>query len=307
MSDATEGSGCVVWESGSDVGRQGGLGRPLSDVLRTGAGASAPPQMTGSGGTAVKAELGTRLVADLASNESGMALVYEALDEIVTEFSLDDAAIVIEDPGLGRQVFRAGRRRLDGDDLSLLDAEPGLYTDPPIAEGAIDPSLIMSLCTVALRMDLLRHDSWHDPLTGLYDRRSAERLLSMSVARSVRYRWPFTLVVIDLDYLKQINDSLGHSAGDAALIALAERFRRALRYGDNAARIGGDEFALILPDTTLADINALLERVANTRIGDEPCPGFSYGAAECPNEAEDPEALFNLADQRLLAAKAARP
>ena len=59
-------------------------------------------------------------------------------------------------------------------------------------------------------------------------------------------------------------------------------------------------------DTTLADINPLLERVANTRIGDEPCPGFSYGAAECPSEAEDAEALFNLADQRLLAAKAAR-
>ena len=70
-------------------------------------------------------------------------------------------------------------------------------------------------------MEVLRYDSWHDPLTGLFDRRSFDRLLEMSVARSLRYHWPFTLVVIDLDGLKQINDGQGHAAGDAALQALA--------------------------------------------------------------------------------------
>ena len=64
-------------------------------------------------------------------------------------------------------------------------------------------------------MEVLRYDSWHDPLTGLFDRRSFDRLLEMSVARSLRYHWPFTLVVIDLDGLKQINDTQGHPAGDA--------------------------------------------------------------------------------------------
>ena len=110
-------------------------------------------------------------------------------------------------------------------------------------------------------MEVLRYDSWHDPLTGLFDRRSFDRLLEMSVARSLRYHWPFTLVVIDLDGLKQINDTEGHAAGDAALQALSERFRRVLRFGDNAARIGGDEFAVILPNTDPDDVPTLLERI----------------------------------------------
>ncbi len=122
-------------------------------------------------------------------------------------------------------------------------------------------------------MEVLRYDSWHDPLTGLFDRRSFDRLLEMSVARSLRYHWPFTLVVIDLDDLKQINDGQGHAAGDAALQALGERFRRVLRFGDNAARIGGDEFAVILPNTDPDDVPMLLERIGSSQLGDRPCPG----------------------------------
>ena len=253
------------------------------------------------------AEFGSRLVADLAANESGMALVYSTLDSLVEQFDLTDAAVIVDEPGIGRQVFRSGRRRIDGGDLALLDSEPGLYTDPPLNDPTVDPALVTGLCTVALRMDILRHDARHDALTGLYDRGAFQELLTMSVARTTRSRWPFTLVLIDLDYLKSINDHDGHRAGDAAISGLAERFRRSLRLGDNAARIGGDEFALILPDATLADVGSLLERVAFTQIGDDRCPGFSYGAAECPGEADEAGALMELADQRLRAAKAARP
>ena len=120
------------------MGRQGGLGRPLADVLGSGAPGDAPPQVTGR---RPMAEFGSRLVADLAANESGMALVYSTLDSLVEQFDLTDAAVIVDEPGIGRQVFRSGRRRIDGGDLALLESEPGLYTDPPIAEGAIDPSL----------------------------------------------------------------------------------------------------------------------------------------------------------------------
>lgn len=256
---------------------------------------------------AAVADLGTELVAELATNQSGLAIIYRALDGLVEQHALHDAALVIQEDGLGRQVFRAGRKPLDDPGgEALLDAAPGLYTDPPLEAAAVDASLVTSLCVVALRMEVLRYDSWHDPLTSLFDRRSFDRLLEMSVARSLRYHWPFTLVVIDLDDLKMINDQEGHAAGDAALRALGERFRRILRFGDNAARIGGDEFAIILPNTDPEDVPPLLERIGAARVGDRPCPAFSYGVAQCPSEADDMESLFRLADSRLYEAKKAR-
>jgi diguanylate cyclase (GGDEF)-like protein len=253
------------------------------------------------------ADLGAELVAELASDQSGLAIIYRALDGLVAQYALHDAAIVIDESGLGRQVFRAARKPLDDPGgEALLDAEPGLYTDPPLEAAVVDASLLSSLCVVALRMEVLRYDSWHDPLTGLFDRRSFDRLLDMSVARSLRYHWPFTLVVIDLDGLKEINDTQGHAAGDAALQALSERFRRVLRFGDNAARIGGDEFAVILPNTDPDDVPMLLERIGSSQLGDRPCPAFSYGVAQCPAEADDTTSLFKLADSRLYEAKKAR-
>ena len=148
-------------------------------------------------------DLGTELVADLATDRSGLAIIYRALDGLVARYELHDAAVIIDEPGLGRQVFRSGRKPLDDPGgEALLDAEPGLYTDPPLEAAAVDAKLLNSLCVLALRMEVLRYDSWHDPLTALFDRRSFDRLLEMSVARSLRYHWPFTLVVIDLDGLK---------------------------------------------------------------------------------------------------------
>jgi diguanylate cyclase (GGDEF)-like protein len=252
-------------------------------------------------------DLGSELVSELATTQSGLGIIYKALDGLVEQHGLVDAAVVIDEPGLGRQVFRAGRKPLDDPGgEALLEAEPGLYTDPPLEAAAVDSALVTSLCVVALRMEVLRYDSWHDPLTGLFDRRSFDRLLEMSAARSLRYHWPFTLVVIDLDGLKEINDREGHAAGDEALRALGERFRRVLRFGDNAARIGGDEFALILPNTDPDDVPMLLERIGAAQLDGRPCPPFSYGVAQCPSEADDTESLFKLADSRLYDAKAAR-
>jgi len=293
------------------VTRQSGLGRGLAALL--------PVEITEPPGhlhhvpdptrqeADVMAEFGAELVAELATNQSGLGLIYRALDSLVDQFELRDAAIVIDEPGMGRQVFRAGRRPLEDDGQpELLDAMPGIYTDPPLDESTFDASLLTSLCVVALRLDLLRYDSWHDPLTGLYDRRSFDRLLEMAVARSLRYHWPFTLVVLDLDGFKALNDSEGHAAGDAALRSLGERFRRVLRFGDNAARIGGDEFALILPNTDPDHVPSLLERIGSVSGINGPCPPFSFGVAACPGEADDVDSLFKLADERLYETKGGR-
>jgi diguanylate cyclase (GGDEF)-like protein len=290
------------------VARQGGLGRGLASLL-PGDGDPHPAEHILAPYSEVTdvSNLGVAMVDELAGNESGLAIIYHALDSLVAEHELADAAVVIEEPGVGRQVFRAGRKPLDDPGgEALLDAPPGLYTDPALRAGSVDASLVTSLCVVALRMEMLRYDSWHDGLTELFDRRTFDRLLDMSVARSVRYRWQFTLVLVDLDDLKAINDTEGHQEGDAALRALGERFQQVLRFGDNAARIGGDEFALILPSTDPDDVPPLLERIGASQVGARPCPPFSYGVAQCPTEAETTAELMALADRRLYEAKSAR-
>lgn len=251
--------------------------------------------------------LSADLLTDLAASGSGLSVVYRALDGLVERHGLDDAVLVVDEPGLGRQLFRAGRRTFDDDEgVELMGSPVGLYTEPTVDLPEAELDAIAAVCVLALRLDLLRYDAWHDGLTGLYDRRSFERLLEMGVERSKRYGWRFSLVLIDLDNLKTLNDEGGHTAGDEALVALADRFRRVLRNGDNVARIGGDEFALILPDTAPEDVPALLERVAKPSNDFGEAPTFSYGVALSPIEADTVDGLFKLADQRLYEAKGRR-
>lgn len=87
-----------------------------------------------------------------------------------------------------------------------------------------------------------------DPLTGLCNRRFAERQLQIEMARSDRHGYPLTVLALDINGLKQINDNLGHAAGDLAIQSFAGRLKKALRSSDWAARVGGDEFLVILPE-----------------------------------------------------------
>jgi diguanylate cyclase (GGDEF)-like protein len=262
-------------------------------------------QAAGAGGAAMS-EPAEELLATIATTDSGIALIYRSLDALVEQFSLEDAAVVLEERQIGRQVFCAGRRPLAAEDDELLVAPPGLYTQPALEHDDFDRSLMLSLCVLALRLDVVRYDAWHDPLTGLFDRRSFTRLLDMAIARANRYGWRFTLVLIDLDSLKRINDTEGHAAGDAALRDLGERFGQVLRIGDDAARLGGDEFAMILPNTSPDGLELLMERVRNAEGLERPCAPFSYGWAQIPDDASDHEELMATADRRLYEAKARR-
>jgi diguanylate cyclase (GGDEF)-like protein len=284
------------------VSQQQGLGRGLAALL-PGQPASLAQPVTDARSNDSASRINA-LTEDVAGSDSGIALIYKALDALVDQFALTDAAVVIEERGLGHQVFRAGRKPLGPDDEELLLSPPGLYTQPALEHHSFDRSVILSFCVLALRLDALRYDAWHDPLTGLFDRRSFDRLLDMAVARSTRYGWPFTLVMIDLDHLKAINDQHGHLEGDAVLRDLGERFRRALRFGDNAGRIGGDEFAMILPNTEPDLVPALLDRVRHAEGVARACPAFSFGVAQCPQEASERDELVSLADSRLYDAKA---
>ncbi|MCU1460404.1 MAG: diguanylate cyclase protein [Acidimicrobiales bacterium] len=267
-------------------------------------------ELTSEGGSGSSAAALGRLASSLATTPSGIGFIYECLEHVMTRWQLRDAIVVIDAPGVGRQSFRCGRRSLSTGWARRvgLEAAPGLHTEPSLAndEALAELLAVAHLCTVALRLDTLEYDALHDALTGLYNRRSFEGHLAHSVGRSARYGWPFTLVFIDLDHFKQVNDELGHGAGDEVLRTIGAELRHVLRRGDVAARIGGDEFALILPDTDPDYVPTLLERLGSAveSFGRDPAVGFSVGSAQCPAEADDVTELSRLADTRLYAAKA---
>lgn len=100
-----------------------------------------------------------------------------------------------------------------------------------------------------------------DQLTGLYNRRSGEQRLSEEISRAMRHTRPLTVLLIDIDGLKQTNDQLGHAAGDLLLKNFSERLQRAIRGSDLAVRIGGDEFMVLLPECRAEEVRHVLSRV----------------------------------------------
>lgn len=100
-----------------------------------------------------------------------------------------------------------------------------------------------------------------DQLTGLYNRRSGEQRLAEEISRAMRHARPLTLLLIDIDGLKQINDRLGHAAGDLMLKTFSERLQRAIRGSDLAVRLGGDEFMVLLPECRVEEVRHVLSRV----------------------------------------------
>ena len=105
-----------------------------------------------------------------------------------------------------------------------------------------------------------------DQLTGLYNRRSGEQRLTQEMGRAVRHGRPLTLLLLDLDDLKSINDRLGHGAGDLLLKGFAERLQRAIRGSDLAVRLGGDEFMVLLPECRVNEVKHVLNRLENLQV-----------------------------------------
>lgn len=248
----------------------------------------------------------------LARASTGLHFIYEALELVATRYGLRDVLVVVGHPG-GHQTFRLGRAPLQlGRGLpppymqAALSGQRGLHADPPVV-GPLTAGALTSLVEIALRLDVLVHDASHDSLTGLLNRRSYELLLDQAVNQARRYGWPFALVLLDLDDFKAVNDRHGHATGDAALRAVGAELRAALRGGDVAARIGGDEFALLVAGVhdvaALSPILVRLERALEQAVP-ETSVGFSIGVACFPSDTDNPLVLAGLADQRLYAAKA---
>jgi diguanylate cyclase (GGDEF)-like protein len=132
--------------------------------------------------------------------------------------------------------------------------------------------------------DALRALARTEPLTGLLNRRAFAERLEDEVARAARYGTPLSLLLLDLDGLKRLNDQAGHHAGDAALRALASSLREKSRSSDVVARWGGDEFVALAPQTRRAEALELAERIRATVAASGPAPvTVSIGVATAEN------------------------
>ena len=145
-----------------------------------------------------------------------------------------------------------------------------------------------------------------DSLTGLSNRLAFEETFASEAARLKRHGTPFALLLADLDQLKEINDRYGHQAGDDAICEVAHALRRQLRVEDFAARIGGDEFAVLLPETHEEGAKELGARLAQhlcERGPAERALGLSFGVAVPGHAGQTLDDLMRAADQALYAAK----
>jgi diguanylate cyclase (GGDEF)-like protein len=144
-----------------------------------------------------------------------------------------------------------------------------------------------------------------DPLTGLYNRRLFSETFEKELNRGRRYGSPLGLVVLDLHRFKEVNDKHGHPRGDEVLRTAAATFKRALRTSDSAFRIGGDEFAFLLPQTDAEQALALSRRV-ETVFAEMLLPlqltvsvSMDHGVATYPQDGEQADQLIRVADERL--------
>jgi len=159
------------------------------------------------------------------------------------------------------------------------------------------------------RLEVYRAMAYRDPLTGLWNRRYFEDRLQEELSRSRRAgpQRRFSLMAIDLDDFKRVNDMHGHAGGDAALKEVGEFLIAHLRNHDIACRTGGDEFSVILPDLSAADCGSLLERLRAARTAANltvPIPvELSVGAASWPEAGDSMDELLSHADQAMYAAK----
>lgn len=171
---------------------------------------------------------------------------------------------------------------------------------------------VMLAYAIVRRAQRLLHLAARDRLTGVYNRGQFDLALAREMEVSRRRQEPLSVGVLDLDHFKQVNDTLGHAAGDQVLIAVASRLSGGIRATDVLARYGGEEFVVLFPGT---DRNAAAVRIEALRALVSATPvavkdqdvrvTFSAGIAQSPADGLDPTALLARADMRLLAAKRA--
>ena len=176
----------------------------------------------------------------------------------------------------------------------------------------VGETIKLSLSNLKLREEL-RQQAIHDPLTALYNRRYLEETLARDLYQVQRRNAPLCVVMLDLDGFKQFNDTFGHGAGDSVLRGFGPALRDHLRKSDISCRYGGDEFVLVLPDSTIADTQERLEQIRlslkelQIHNGEQTLRmiTLSAGIAQTPEHGVSAAELLQAADQAMYAAKQA--
>ncbi len=198
-----------------------------------------------------------------------------------------------------------------GDDLGALQRRLELVALVSLlAIGLLAAALTRPLLRSLNRVAVVAEQAMVDPLTAVANRRGFDRALEIELERSARRGHPCALVIVDLDDFKQVNDRHGHAVGDEVLVTLADRLRDSVRSADTVARLGGEEFALLLPETDLSGAIAVAERAriafslngVRLKGGEKLVVTASFGVADFPT-SPDESALLSDADKALYSAK----
>lgn len=208
---------------------------------------------------------------------------------------------------MARAIARRVTAAVQGLNLAAQALVEGAPFTLPVLQLQEAHAVGQALLQAAVILQRTRHAAQHDPLTGLSNRTLFGELLHHQMASSSRRRSRFAVLMLDLDGLKRINDGQGHAAGDSALRATARRILHTLRAADAAARLSGDEFAVLLEGADEAQARATALRLLDALAEpDEEYPepiGASIGIALWPDAGRDSAALMNAADAALYAAK----
>jgi diguanylate cyclase len=189
--------------------------------------------------------------------------------------------------------------------LKAYDPRPDAFAEGDVVALKLLSGVIASHMAHANDYQEQRHASIHDALTGLANRRAFDRRIAAEGARARRYGDTSAICSLDLDGFKQINDTLGHAAGDEVLRAVARHFD-VLRGEDEAFRVGGDEFAMVLVGATVEGAELVARRIEAAIAEDPACCGVTISCGTAVLDAADPLAAVEHADAELYSAKSLR-
>lgn len=237
------------------------------------------------------------MLDQLSSSEVSIGFIYSVLDLLAQRYLLSDAVVVLKDESLGTQTFRLGRKGASGDSPARLASATGVFTEPDVVPEVVQDA-VRNVCQLALSLHLARRGTDHDSLTNIANRRRFDDSLRSAAVQSSRYGWAFTLVLLGLNEFKLANNRVGQLVSEDLLRSFGGALRKTVRNGDTAARVGDDEFAIILCNSVGAEFLAFTERLRSV-LATVPDLNFTIGTAMSPRDSTDPAELFRIADARL--------